>query len=536
MKWTDPLLRGVGPGALAGLVGGLVFGLAMTQLGYLPTIASLVRTDSPPVGFVVHLAIAAFIGGVFGALVARQRLGAGEILWWGLAYGAFWWFLGPLTLLPLLLGNTLAWDASVAQAAFPSLVGHLWYGASTALALVALRRGLGEGRQVDDSQERGDRFSVGAAVRGALAGLLAAWLLGVLLDAQGLVTLIAPALFLTFPLGAWLLIWLVGLLGGISFALLYPHPAQGSGPMLVRGVGFGFVLWVAGSLTLFPLISGQGLLWSAQFARAVFAMLPGFLLFGAGLALFYCWLDGLVRQLFSDGVRVRDQDGGGTEALRALGRGALGGLVGGLVFTLLMLQVGFLGTVATLVGGVSLTSGLLVHLAISLLIGASYGVLFHRHSFDNGSAIGWGVSYGLFWWVLGSLTLLPMLLGAPPRWTAEVAAALLPSLVGHLAYGAGLGVVFHYFEARHAPWWVPRTRLAETRVANRREQLLTSAPALWVLVVVIGLTLPVVLAGGAVEGDGYGYGDTGGGYGENGESGGGYGDTQSGGSDGYGEP
>ncbi|WP_407284935.1 hypothetical protein [Streptomyces sp. BP-8] len=82
-------------------------------------------------GFAVHLLIAAIIGSIFGVLVARQR----ELLLWGLAYGVLWWFLGPLTLLPILLGEPVAWDVATAQDLIPSLLGHLAYGASTAAVL-----------------------------------------------------------------------------------------------------------------------------------------------------------------------------------------------------------------------------------------------------------------------------------------------------------------------------------------------------------------------------------------------------------------
>lgn len=114
-------MRNAGFGALAGLVGGLVFGGVMVLIGFLPTVASIVRTDSPAVGFAVHMLLAAIIGSVFGVLVARQR----ELLFWGLAYGVLWWFLGPLTLLPILLGRPVAWDVATAQALIPSLLGHL---------------------------------------------------------------------------------------------------------------------------------------------------------------------------------------------------------------------------------------------------------------------------------------------------------------------------------------------------------------------------------------------------------------------------
>ena len=80
--------------------------------------------------------------------------------------------------------------------------------------------------------------------------------------------------------------------------------------------------------------------------------------------------------------------------------------------------------------------GLVVHLAISVAIGASYGVLFERESPDWGAAVGWGMLYGITWWFVGTLTLFPIWLRASFTWTTAAAANALPSLLGHLIYGA----------------------------------------------------------------------------------------------------
>jgi len=68
-----------------------------------------------------------------------------------------------------------------------------------------------------------------------------------------------------------------------------------------------------------------------------------------------------------------------------------------------------------------------------------------------------------------------------------------PSLVGHLLYGAGLGLTFYALESRYSPWWVSRSQREADRLERRREQVLTSAPALWALIVVIALTVPILL-------------------------------------------
>ena len=75
MKRSDIVRCGLLPGALAGLVGGLVFGAAMTQLGLLPTIASLARAESDAVGLIVHLIGATIIGAGFGLLLVELPQG-----------------------------------------------------------------------------------------------------------------------------------------------------------------------------------------------------------------------------------------------------------------------------------------------------------------------------------------------------------------------------------------------------------------------------------------------------------------------------
>ena len=166
------------------------------------------------------------------------------------------------------------------------------------------------------------------------------------------------------------------------------------------------------------------------------------------------------------------------------------------MFTGIMLETGALSNVAGLVGTTSRVTGFFVHLVIAIVVGASYGLLFRRQSYDVGSALGWGASYGFIWWIIGPLTLMPAFLGTTPEWTADVAAGVYPNLIGHLAYGAGLGITFHLLEARYSPWWIPRRQAQVALVARRKEQVLTSAPALWTLVVVISLTLPVLLGTG----------------------------------------
>jgi uncharacterized membrane protein YagU involved in acid resistance len=473
-RWTPIIQGGARPGALAGLFGGLVSGWALLQIGTLPATASLVRLGSAEVGFIVHVAVATILGATFGILVWQQRAGAGETLFWGLTYGTILWFLGPLTVMPLLQIGVIAWDVHSAQEAIESLLAHLLYGAVTGLAMAALRRE----RTLHTAARRQGGSIIAVLALGAVAGLVGG-------------ALLARVAGTVMGVGSTLVI---GALGGVALSVLYPRPPEGAGPALIRGMVFGFFWWFLWPLTLLSVGWGGGLAWSLEHVRRTFVVLPGYLLYGAALGLAYQWVTGLARLLFSDVRGDQEQEGIGTEGLNAIWRGGLAGLAGGTVFTGVMVQLGALPTVARLVGMASPMAGLVVHLAISLVIGTSYGLLFRRQSFDPGSALGWGVSYGFLWWVLGALTLMPVLLGGTAQWTVQAAAEGFASLIGHLGYGAALGVVFHVFEARYNPWWLPVTRAQEARVARRKEQLLTSSPALWALVVVIALTLPLLLS------------------------------------------
>ncbi|MEO6349372.1 MAG: hypothetical protein ABIP53_01855 [Candidatus Limnocylindrales bacterium] len=483
------------PGALAGLVGGVAFGAAMVELGVLPTVASLVRTDLPVVGFVVHMTIAATVGAGLG-IILRGRWGAADILFWGVAYAAFFWFVGPITLQPLILGRMPTWDIAAAQAAFPSLLGHVTWGATTGVALIAIKAwrsneaaqsvvSLGVQAQTSRTRRRGPVF------RGLVAGLVGWGAVGLL--AGGSERMLSP-LGNGGGVGATELGSLtVALVAAVLYALLHPSSAPSAGASLVRGAAFGYLLWVLGGLTILPVLRGAGLNWSIEDAQATFPALPGAILLGAATALVYHWLGRVARLFFSDDVAPQSADSG-VWGLRALVRGAAAGLVGGLLFTLVMVQIGLLPTVARLVGSDSALVGLIVHLVIAEVVGASYGLFFRRQAFDPTSAIGWGVSYGFLWWILGPLTLAPVILGAAPAWTLEAATAAFPSLIGHLAYGAALGLTFHAFEARYSPWWITRTEAEQTRMAGRRAVATSAGPALWPLLVLVAVTLPVLLA------------------------------------------
>ena len=127
--------------------------------------------------------------------------------------------------------------------------------------------------------------------------------------------------------------------------------------------------------------------------------------------------------------------------------GAYSGLAGGVVFGAMMAMMGMLPMIGQMVGHPSAATGFAVHLFISALIGVSFATLFHSLIQNTGSGVGYGLLYGGAWWFLGPWTLMPLLMGMGlgVNWNAEAAVAMLPSLVGHLVYGAVLGGSYAWF-------------------------------------------------------------------------------------------
>ncbi len=467
--------------------------------------ASSALVINAPLGASILLGM--LYGLIFALFGASRAVSPGAGLLWGLGYSFVLWLAIPEGIVPVLMGGMPSMGMlDTARAHFPELVAYtLCFGAPLGLALGTWGLWNAEcGMRIDGGTDISNPQSAirnpqsafswpRALVVGGLAGIFGGWAFGKWMAQVNFFPLIAGLVNSDSIMVGMTLHFVFAVIIGASFGVLFQRDVRGYGSCMGWGVGYGLFWWFLGPLAIMPLWQGGRLDWSYNRASALFGSLVGHVIYGVIVGLIYAALDRLWVGFFKDSDPInREPEGIGSRFLYSLRWGAVASLAGGFLFSLVMMAVGFLPKVAGLVGGASPTLGFVVHMLISALIGMSYGLLFRYEAPDFGSGVAWGLVYGLIWWFVGPLTLMPILLGGTFTWTTEAAGALLPSLIGHLIYGASTAVVFLALERRHADWLLLDPRIA-AREARRTRPIGTPAPALWLFVLGLGVILPILL-------------------------------------------
>jgi len=426
--------------------------------------------------------LGAAAGVAFWLVFARRELDLASGLLWGSALAYLAWLASVA-----FAGTAESPMIDRARVAFPHFVADV-----VSLGLpIGVALGI-----VDSVATRGNRIAISiprAIVGGGVAGLVGGWAFGVWMARVHFFPLVAGLVGSSDVSVGIALNFAIAVFIGASFGLLFQRDILGLGSSIVYGVAYGLLWWFVGPLTLLSALSHRPIDWTAANASSLFGSLVGHLIYGTIIGTLYGLEDRAWKKFFYESDPLNRETSGGVRTLESVGRGVLASLVAGAIFSVVMLATGTLPRVAAIAHGTSVALGFSVHMVISAMIGATYGYLFRYEAPDVAASLAWGLAYGAIWWFLGALTLFPVLLGEPFDWSDAGAAAQLPSLVGHLLYGAALAMTFLFLERRHRAWLAADERLA-IREIRRRRPLQTSAPAVWLLVVGLGVSLSVVLS------------------------------------------
>lgn len=435
-----------------------------------------------------NLVLASLFGLIFGSFFSKRATSPGAGLIWGLGFGFLAWIAVPAGLGHLLSGfGHLGGMFGDAQEHFPDLVAYL--------VCLGMPVGLALGiRGAFRSKAEQPAFSWGRAIMvGGFSGLLGGTIFGRWMSAGDFFPLLAGLGVIHSHETTVALHFGIAILIGATFGLLFQRDVRGYGSSMGWGLGYGIFWWFFGPLTVLPMLARAGLNWSADQGSALFGSVVGHILYGLILGVAYATVDRLWVQLFiqSDPLN-REPEGPGLRLFRSLRWGAFAGLMGGLVASPILIATGVLSSVAGPDTHFSVFHGFIVHMCVSAVIGMTFGLLFRHEASDLGLGVMWGWLFGLIWWYIGPMTLLPLLLTGECDWRASAASALLPSLSGHLIFGATTALIFLLLERRYT-----RALFSDPRIAARELRRIrpvgTPAPALWLLTLGLGVLLPILL-------------------------------------------
>ena len=437
---------------------------------------------------VQSLLYGALFGVVFGAFFSRRATSAGAGLIWGLGFAFLSWIVFPNGAIRLIFHRTTTAIFVDARDRFPHLVAYILCLGAPVGIVFGIWGGLHPGKQQP-------KFRIGRAiVAGGFAGVVGGAIFSSWVASGDYFPLLAG--YGRLPLSHSTLIVLhfaVAVLIGISFGFLFQRDVRGYGSCMGWGLCYAIFWWFLGHLTLLPWLAGRRFDWSADYAATVFGSLVGHILYGLILGIAYATFDKLWLRLFVESDPLNRQfEGPGIQTLRSLSWGAIAGLIGGIVASPILLATGVLPRLAGAATDPSTFRILFAHVLVSIVLGMLYGVLFRNESSSVGMGIAWGWLFGLIWWYAGPITLEPLLLTGQCDWSTDAVSYLLPSLMGHLIYGAVTGLVFMTLEIRYARWLLLDPRVA-ARVARTVRQVGTPAPALWLFALGLGILLPILL-------------------------------------------
>src|SRR6266702_557649 len=205
----------------------------MAKVDHFPLIAGLIHLSSRNAGVALHFVFAFIIGASFGLLFQRDIRGYGSSLGWGMAFGILWWFLGPMTILPLLQGRALDWSYQYGSALFGSFVGHIVFGVIVGLIYAVADR-LWVGFFTDSDPINREPEGPGARTMyslgwGAAASLAGGLLFSLVMLATGALPRVARLVGGTSPLLGFVVHLVISAIIGMNYGLLFRREAPDNG-------------------------------------------------------------------------------------------------------------------------------------------------------------------------------------------------------------------------------------------------------------------------------------------------------------------
>jgi hypothetical protein len=469
--------RSGGPRVITLVVGAVIGAVGAVLLS---SILDFSAVEGAPIG-------AAF-GLVFGWMFAEACTSPGAGLLWGLAYAFLLWMVVSATIVPWIVGNRQA-SAMLdsARRHFPDLAGYLLFlGMPLGLVLGLIGEFRPHAARPEFSWSR-------AIVVGGLSGIVAGSIFEKWMSVGDFFPLLGGLMQTQSRVAGLSIHFLVAMVIGVLFGLLFQRDLYSYGSSMGWGVGFGIFWWFLGPLTLLEILDGRKPDWSVDHVSDAFGTLVGHIWYGLIVGIVYAALDRLWLRLMVESDPInREPEGPGIYTFRSLGWGAAAGLIGGAAVSPILLATGAVSKIAGLDAEISTARGLALHLLGSAAVGMTFGLLFRREGRSLTRGLCWGWVFGLIWWYVGPMTLLPLFHTGEADWRPEAASALLPSLITHLLYGGLTALTFLLLERRYAYWLLldPRNVAREQR---RSRPAGTAAPALWFFVLGLGVLLPILL-------------------------------------------
>lgn len=128
-------------GIISGVLAGIIFGFIMIKTGAFDEFAELLGRMNAFSVFLMHILYTAVLGVIFAIAFYQVGTDFFHCIMGGIVYGVIWWFLGNLTIAPLMMGYSVSWDYQTMLEAFPMLIGYLVFGLSLGIIYYCGRRG-----------------------------------------------------------------------------------------------------------------------------------------------------------------------------------------------------------------------------------------------------------------------------------------------------------------------------------------------------------------------------------------------------------